>query len=122
MRGDPFPKNYWIRKSGSLIAKVVGDSIGSLVDYINGVYSNLLSLDITYTPSGSEPVGSTYWDFASRTLSTVLEDGVIGQHFKEVFIDGQNDTGSTIANGTPVEYLGSIGNSGNFRITPASSI
>lgn len=75
--------------------------------------------DTDYSVNGSEVQGETYWDSDNGTLSTVLGNGVVGQHFKEAFIDGQNDTGSSINNGTPVQYAGSIGNSGNFRISPA---
>lgn len=78
-----------------------------------------LGFDTSYTPTGSESIGDTYYDSANGTITTVLPNGVLGQHFKEAFIDGQNDTGTTITDGTPVEYSGSIGNSGNFRITPA---
>jgi len=86
-------------------------------DEIKNVAS--IEMDTSYTPSGSEPTGTIFWDDNNKTYSGVLENGVVGQFFEEAFIDGQNDTGSTITDGTPVEYLGSIGNSGNFRITPA---
>jgi len=82
---------------------------------------NNIELNTSYTPTGSESTGTTYWDSANGVQSTVLGNGVIGQHFKEAFIDGQNDTGATITNGTPVAYAGSIGNSGNFRIKKAQS-
>lgn len=75
--------------------------------------------DTTYTPTGTEPIGTSYWDETNKTFSDVLGNNVIGQRYKEAFIDGQNNTGLTIANGTPVMYAGSIGNSGNIRIKPA---
>lgn len=80
-----------------------------------------LTLNTSYTPTGSETTGSMYWDSDNRTVSIAIENGVVGQVFKEAFIDGQNDTGSTISNGTPVAYSGSIGNSGNFRIKLAQA-
>jgi len=78
------------------------------VDYI--------SFDTTYTPTGSEPTGTSYYDSENKTMSTVLENGVIGQWFEEDFHAGQNDTGDTLLNGTVATYAGSIGNSGQIRI------
>ena len=75
-------------------------------------------LDTTYIPTGLEQKGATYWDNDNNTASTVMGNGVIYQWAKEAYIDGQNDTGVEIPNGTPVMYAGSIGNSGNFRIEP----
>lgn len=76
---------------------------------------NKLGLNTGYTPTGSETVGTSYWDSDNKTVSTVLENGVIGQQFKEVFFDIQNDTGDTLENGKVIAYEGSIGNSGNVR-------
>jgi hypothetical protein len=76
--------------------------------------------DTTYTPTGTEPTGTSYWDKEEGSFSDVLENGVIGQRYKEIFATGQNNTGVTIQNGTPIMYAGSIGNSGNVRIKPAS--
>lgn len=75
--------------------------------------------DTNYSIFGNEVKGTKYWDVANGVVSTVLGNGVIYQEGEELFIDGQNDTGGTILNGTPVEYAGSIGNSGNFRIRGA---
>lgn len=76
----------------------------------------LIGFDVAYTVTGSEPVGATYWDDANKTLSTVLGNGVVGQHFQESFIVGQNNTGVTIADGKAVSYGSAIGASGNIRI------
>lgn len=75
--------------------------------------------DTTYIPTGFEPKGTIFWDNDNNTLSVSLGNGVVGQVFEEDIMDGQNNTGATILNGTPVMYEGSIGNSGNFRIKPA---
>lgn len=74
-----------------------------------------LNLSTGYTATGLEPVGSTYWDSDAETLSTVLPNGVIGQHFQETFMKIQNDTGAVLRNGKAVSYVGSIGLSGNIR-------
>lgn len=72
-----------------------------------------------YVPAGTEEKGSSYWDEANKTVSTVVGDGVIYQWGQEAFVIGQNNTGAPILNGTPVMYAGSIGNSGNFRMSKA---
>lgn len=105
------------------------DSLGwNLVPYRDGRDSVIIEypikayqflLDTLYTPDGSETKGSMYWDEVNKTASILLGNNVVGQVFKEVFIDGQNNTGAQIPDGTPVEYAGSIGNSGNFRIRKA---
>lgn len=78
--------------------------------------NKLLQIDTSYTSDGNEFKGVSYWDNDNNTVSTVMGNGVIYQWAKEAYIDGQNDTGVEIPNGTPVMYAGSIGNSGNFRI------
>lgn len=74
------------------------------------------TLDPTYTVTGSETLGTSYWDEDNMTYSDVLEGGVIGQRYEELFTAGQNDTGDTLGNGTVASYASSIGNSGNFKI------
>jgi len=111
--------NALIRGNGG--AKGIQDS-GIIIDdsdNISGISST--GFDTGYTVTGSEPVGATYYDADNDTISTVLSGGVIGQHFQESFLTAQNDTGVTIANGTPVAYQGSIGNSGNFRMKLAQA-
>ena len=69
-------------------------------------------MDTSYTVTGSEPVGSIYWDEVNGTYSYVLKNNVIGQAFFEDFFYVKNETGSQIDNGTPVMYAGSVGASG----------
>ena len=98
-----------------------GHSIDSNVDFNNNSATNLetTSYNVNYMETGSEAVGTSYWCSGDLTFSDVLENGVVGQRYLESFMTGQNDTGSEITNGTPIEYANSIGNSGNYRITPA---
>lgn len=79
----------------------------------------VLHLDTSYIPTGTEPTGTIYRDSANETYSGVLNNWVIYQFGSELFTDGQNDTGVTITNGTPVMYGSAIGNSGNQRIVKA---
>jgi len=75
-----------------------------------------LVVDTTYLPDNSERTGTSYWDAFNHTYSDVLENGVTGQRYEELFIAGQNDTGGTLENGKVATYASSIGNSGNMRI------
>ena len=75
-----------------------------------------LQFDTTYVSTGLEKTGTTYWDDANHAYSDVLENGVTGQRYEELFISGQNDTGVTLGNGKVATYASSIGNSGNMRI------
>jgi len=61
-----------------------------------------LDYNTAYSPTGSEPIGSNYWDAANHTVSTVLENGVILQNGQEIHVYGKNTSGSIIYNGTPV--------------------
>jgi hypothetical protein len=72
-----------------------------------------------YTVTGNEAIGATYWDADNNTLSTRLTDEVIYQHGEELMGDFDNNTGSTITNGTPVMFAGSVGASGLLRAQPA---
>lgn len=89
-----------------------------LVGYIqtDGTNSNIgvLQYNTTYTVTGSEPNGSTYWDANNNTLSTVLGNGVIGQQFEELFFNIRNTTGDVLLNGYVAMYTGVIGGSGKI--------
>lgn len=87
------------------------------------VTSDTVAFNLNYVVTGEEPAGSMFWDAGNKTVSFVLEDGVVGQGFEEAFIPAQNDTGVTLVDGMVATYAGSIGNSGNIRaeLTVASA-
>lgn len=63
--------------------------------------------------------GAITWNTDERTLDVVLNaTGVTLQVGQEVLVRVQNNTGSSLANGTLVQYAGSIGASGFFRVEP----
>lgn len=68
-----------------------------------------VDFDTTYTPTGAEPVGSTYWNATDETLNLV-QNGAIQQIGQELFIKVRNASGATIPNGTPVYFNGRQGN------------
>lgn len=92
------------------------DSGITIDDDDNLIIPKTIQYNTSYTPTGSEPAGTTYWDDENKTFTDVLENGVKGQRYEESFITGQNDTGDTLVNGTVATYAGSIGISGHIRV------
>lgn len=76
-----------------------------------------VTFDNTKNLIGNEPVGTTGWDTEAKTLSTVMEDGVIGQHFQELWfeVENPNTNEGAFSNGTLVAYAGTTGNSGKIK-------
>ena len=110
------PHNVTLEQARSKYNILAGD-----VDYNGNNIKNIgySQHNTGYNKTGSESIGSSYWDSDSNTLSTVLENGVILQHGQEIIPSFMNQTGSDIPNGTPVMYAGSVGVSGKIKITPA---
>jgi hypothetical protein len=88
------------------------------VDFGNLSLSTL-ALSLNYIPTGSEGVGTLYWDSASMTTVIVYPNKQQMNIGEEFCIPGQNNTGADIPDGTIVMWTGEIGNSGNIRIAPA---
>jgi len=80
-----------------------------------------VNFNTSYTPTGTEPVGSTYWDSDNHTLSTVLENGAILQHGFELYTFG-TDEGNNFPEGSAVSVKGSTGNKVAFELTDLSDI
>jgi hypothetical protein len=78
-----------------------------------------LDFNTDYTPTGIEPVGSTYWDDANHTISTVLENGAILQHGFELYTYG-TDEGNNFPEGSAVSVKGATGNRVAFELTDIS--
>ena len=77
---------------------------------------DLVELNTSYVETGSEAVGSMYWNPDDLTVNVKINDDVTGQMFEELFVGGINQTGSTITNGTIVMFAGSAGASGKIII------
>jgi hypothetical protein len=75
--------------------------------------------DTSYTPTGTEPTGSTYWDADNHTISTVLENGAILQHGFELYTYG-TDEGNDFPEGSAVSVKGATGNRVAFELTDIS--
>ena len=67
---------------------------------------------------GPTEVGELGWDSTEETLSLVLNHGVVLQIGEESVIHVENTTGQNIADGTPVMFAGTVGNSGRIRVKP----
>lgn len=67
-----------------------------------------LNLDTDYVPTGTEPVGSSFYDSANRCITTILPDSEL-QNGKELYTTILNQTGSTILDGQVVYISGAVG-------------
>jgi hypothetical protein len=84
----------------------------------NTLTGTLDVLPFTTTNGGPTALGEMAWDVAEETISLQLKSGVILQLGEETLYHVENVTGSTIANGTPVSYAGTVGASGKIRVKP----
>ena len=83
------------------IINVANDSTYMFKDGTNS-YASYLKYNTTYVPTGLETPGTIYYDNASHTISSVLEEGVILQNGQELHIYGKNTGGVDIHNGDAV--------------------
>lgn len=79
---------------------------------------NSLGFDLTPTDVPTT-VGTLSWDEDEETLTLALPNGVAGQLLQELFANVKNQTGASIADGTPVMFVGSLGASGRILIAKA---
>ena len=78
------------------------------------------SINYNGTASGAfTAAGDTAYNSDRRTFDVALGNGVIANLPNEIQVDIQNDTGSTIANGTVIQLVGTVGASGIMRGKPA---
>jgi hypothetical protein len=99
--------------------KVIQNSTVTLDD--NGNFANVNAIGFDTTP-GTLPTaeGSLYWNTSDGTLDLVMKGGnVVQQIGEEQYYTVRNETGSTIANGTPVMANGVTAGSGRITVTPA---
>ena len=80
--------------------------------------ANIITFDTT-TARTTLAEGNIAWDSTKKCLLIGMSGGSILEVGKENYIEFQNNTGSAIANGTPLVYGSAIGNSGKIRAVPA---
>lgn len=73
----------------------------------------------TDTTGANLAIGEMAWSSQDGTIDVGMPNGVTMQIGQEMFYLARNSTGSTIPNGTVVQFAGSIGNSGRLQMTPA---
>jgi len=80
---------------------------------------DVLEFNTSYAKTEAEPVGAVYWNSEDGVPDVVLPNGVTGQMFLEDFFDYKNQTGSTLTNGMPLMFAGTLGASGILLAQPA---
>ena len=108
-----------VARFDSTTGKVIQNSTVTIND--NGTLEavNGISFDTTPT-SAPTAVGSLSWNSSDGTLDLVMKGGnVVQQIGEEQYYTVRNETGSTIANGTPVMSNGVTSGSGRITVTPA---
>lgn len=93
-------------------------SLGSNNLITNSVFSNGINLN-TASPLADIIPGQLRWNVEDLTPEVVLNTDVTLQIGQESLITVSNRTGATIANGTLVRVVGTVGNSGKALIAPA---
>ncbi len=97
----------------SLVDKeYVDNAIGGILDYI--------SLNTSYSVTGSEPTGTIFWDSDNECVSISYNSTVL-QLGEEMYYPVKNQSGDLIEDGTPVQFAGTDGNSGKLLIENANA-
>lgn len=81
-----------------------------------------IQFDTSYT-AGAHSEGLVYWDSAAKTIAAMTDiEDVILQIGQEMYVKVHNDTGDTIANGTPVYITGVSGGMPTVALAQADDI
>lgn len=88
-----------------------------IIEYIESLYNpvDYIQFNTLYSEASST-VGVMKWNSDEKTIDLILPNGVIAQLAQESFIGGINQTGSDIAEGTPVMFSGAVGASGKLTM------
>jgi len=108
-----------VARFNTTTGKLIQNSAVTLDD--NGNLASVNSVGFDTTPSTLPTAeGSLYWNTSDGTLDLVMRGGnVVQQIGEEQYYTVRNETGSTIANGTPVMANGVTAGSGRITVTPA---
>lgn len=96
---------------------ITGD-VDSQTDLTNYVFDHVI-IDTTYEETGSEAVGTAFWNSDDEVLSVKVTENVTTDLSQEVQFPVINQTGGDISDGTPVMFAGTLGNSGKIKIQKA---
>jgi uncharacterized protein YdeI (BOF family) len=108
-----------IARFDSTTGKVIQNSTVTIND--NGTLEAVNGISFDTTPTSAPTAeGSLSWNLSDGTLDLVMKGGnVVQQIGEEQYYTVRNETGSTIANGTPVMANGVTAGSGRITVTPA---
>jgi hypothetical protein len=108
-----------IARFDSTTGKVIQNSTVTIND--NGTLEAVNGISFDTTPTSAPTAeGSLSWNSSDGTLDLVMKGGnVVQQIGEEQYYTVRNQTGSTIANGTPVMANGVTAGSGRITVTPA---
>ena len=113
--------DMWLDTSDDTL-KIYGGSGWISINTWNALNGTADSVPFTITaPNGAPTKGVLAWDGAEETLSLGLAHDSVLQLGQETLYHVQNASTTTpIADGTPVMYSGTVGNSGRMYVTPWS--
>ena len=108
-----------IARYDSTTGKLIQNSTVTIND--NGTLEDVNGISFDTTPTSAPTAeGSLSWNSSDGTLDLVMKGGnVVQQIGEEQYYTVRNETGSTIANGTPVMANGVTAGSGRITVTPA---
>ena len=108
-----------VARFDSTTGKVIQNSTVTIND--NGTLEAVNGISFDTTPTSAPTAeGSLSWNTSDGTLDLVMRGGnVVQQIGEEQYYTVRNETGSTIANGTPVMANGVTAGSGRITVTPA---
>ena len=108
-----------IARFDSTTGKVIQNSTVTIKD--NGTLEAVNGISFDTTPTSAPTAeGSLSWNPSDGTLDLVMKGGnVVQQIGEEQYYTVRNETGSTIANGTPVMANGVTAGSGRITVIPA---
>jgi hypothetical protein len=103
----------------STTGKLIQNSTVTIDDDGNASGVNAVSFNTTPATTPTD-VGSIYWNTSDGTLDLIMRGGTVVQQIgEEQYYTVRNQTGSTIANGTPVMANGVTAGSARITVTPA---
>ena len=113
-----FNKTY----ADTIYVNIDGDTMIGNLNFSKGSIYNISSINYntSYIATGSEPIGTSYWDTTNGALSTKVSSEVTLQNGQELFFYGK--ASGNVANGQVCEYAGVQGDHVLFKVGNATEI
>jgi hypothetical protein len=110
--------NVTLTGNGTLESPYVVNATGGGASAWNDLTGTVDVIPFTASNGGPQNLGELAWDTSEETLSLRLKNQTTLQIGEETLYHVENATGSTITDGTPVAYAGTVGASGKIRVKP----